>query len=432
MYLILAIYIFSIAYGAILLQLINGTEGSVPIQLEFWISGGYWLCILLVVALIPYIYYTLELFRPDLIIERISRHLTKEQILQNDTDSSLASIFDILINSIVKYDTTTIRRGLVTTTHQIMVEIANASSLEEKNKIIAIYCTHLERCARKAIELHDEEILEDILNQFEMLGNDFAKNKMEVPTRKVIETLIETEKLIAAEDIPLSLDKVGTFLGSMGLIAIENNFRDTFSRILFSQEIITKHAIQKINPLDEYSFYFLITEDQIGSITNFIKKGISQGQLYAVNLSLHYLRTIGIYSLKLDNLYPLYSISNKILDIWEKSIPNVQNSILFLDTAYLAYFAKKETIKKYGSEGTFFERKVIDIGTKMMDRSTEPEIRAVATFLADLRLIDDNNFQYEIQHNEPKLPEEQLANYKKFLALQETIYQEKNRNKQIK
>jgi hypothetical protein len=424
MYLILGIYIISIAYSAILLQLLNGIDGYVLKDMEFLISLAYWLTIILAIALIPYIYYILELLRPETFIKRNSRHLTKKMILQYENNDFLNSIFDVLHSSIMKYDTATIRQGLISVTSQINNQISGNNTADENSEITKTYCAHLERSARQAIDLHDEGILSIVLDQFEKVGTHCAKNGFDNPTSQIITMISDVEKLIALEDIPSSLNRVRELIRSIGKISIENNFLETPGKIMFCQLNIAKHAIDKINPLDKFSMYTSILENSIDSLTEFTGLGISKGQLGIVNGSLAYLKSIGEYSVSEDIIFPLYYIADKVFDLWLTALPVLKNTSSFLDVAYVAYVAKKDTIKKYSVEGHAFERKIIEIGMLSMEKSSEPEHQGVATLLADMRIVDDKNFQYEILQNVPDLSEQQKVQYTKFLELQEKIYQE--------
>lgn len=424
MYLLLGIYIISIAYSAILLQLMVGVGRVVPIAMEFFISGAYWLTILLAIALIPYIYYILELFRPETIIKRMSPNLTKETILQRVNNDFLISIFDITHNSIMKYDTATIRYGLNMVTTQMNSQVSGKNSISENSEIVKVYCAHLERCARQAIDLHDEEILSIILDQFENIGIHCAKNKFDNPTGHVITVISEVEKFIAVKNIPGSLNRIRDLIRSIGKISIENKFSETPRRIMFCQETIAKHAIDKINPLDKFSVYAAILENSIDSLAEFTSLGITTGQLGIVNESLEYLKSIGEFSLKEDIIFPLYTISGKVLDLWLTALPVLNSTSTFLDVSDLALVAKKETIKKYSVEITIFERKILEIGILSMEKSSEPEQQGVARLLAHMRIVDDKNFQDEILLLNTNLPAQQKEPYEKFLALQEKIYRE--------
>jgi hypothetical protein len=424
MYLLLGIYIISIAYSAILLQLLFGIEGSVPHAMELWISWGYWLTVLLAIALIPYIYYILELFRPETIIKRMAPNLTKDTILQHADNDFLTSIFDITHNSIMKYDTATIRYGLNLVTIQINSQVSVKNTLPENSEIVRVYCTHLERCARQAIDLHDEEMVSIILDQFEHVGIHCAQQKFDNPTWQMITIISEVEKLIAVNDIPGSLNRVRELIRTIGKISLENKFQETPWRIMFCQETIAKHAIDKINPRDKFSLYAAILDNSIDSLAEFTRLGITTGQLATMNGSLSYLKSIGEYSLNQEIIFPLYSITDKVFDLWLTALPVLHSTASFLDASELALIAKKDTIKKYSVESSVFERKIIEIGILSMEKSSEPEQQGVARLLANLRIVDDKNFQDEILLNKTNLPAHQKESYDKFLILQERTYQE--------
>jgi hypothetical protein len=427
MYLLLGIYIISIAYSAILLQLVRGTGGSVPQAMEVWISGAYWLTIILAIALIPYIYYILELFRPETIIKRMAASLTKDTILQRTGNDFLISIFDITHNAIMKYDTATIRFGLNLVTLEINNLLSGENSLAENSEMVKLYCAHLERCARQAIDLHDEEILSIILDQFEKVGIHCAEHTFDNPTWQIITVVSDVEKLIAVKDIPGSLNRVRELIRTIGKISIENNFQETPWRIMFCQENIAKHAIDKINPLDKFSVYAAILENSIDSLTEFTSLSISTGQLGTMNGSLSYLKSIGDYSLKQDIIFPLYYIADKVFDLWLTALPVLNSTSTFLDVSELACVAKQDTLKKCSAESIVFERKIIEIGILSMERSSEPEQQGVARLLAHMRMLDDKNFQDEMLNNLSNLPAQHKESYARFLALQERIYKELSR-----
>jgi hypothetical protein len=424
MYLLLGIYIISIAYSAILLQLVSGINGIVPAHMEFWISGAYWLTIFLGFALIPYIFYILESFNPETFTKRMSMYLTKETILQQEKNDFLDLIFDVMHNSIMKYDTATIRYGLNLVTMQINNQVSEKNTLGENGEIVKAYCAHLERCARQAIDLHDEEMLSIILDQFESTGAHCAKNKFDNPTLQIITIISDVEKLINVKDIPGSLNRVRELIRSIGKISIENKFLETPGRIMFCEDTIAKHAIDKITPQDKFSLYSEILENSIDSLTEFTGLGITTGQLGIVNGSLAYLKSIGEYSIRQDIIFPLYYIADRVFDLWLSALPVLNSTSTFLEVSELAYIAKKDSIQKGFPDRNVFERKILEIGILSMEKSSEPEQQGVARLLAKMRIIDDKNFQDEVLHMISTLPAQQKEPYTRFLALQEKIYQE--------
>jgi hypothetical protein len=197
------------------------------------------------------------------------------------------------------------------------------------------------------------------------------------------------------------------------------------------QETIAKHAIDKINPRDKFSLYAAILENSIGSLAEFTGLGITTGQLGIVNESLEYLKSIGEYSLNQEILFPLYTIADKVFDLWLIALPVLNTTSTFLGVSDFAIIAKKETKRKYFLENTLFERKIIAIGILSMEKSSKPEQQGVARLLANMRIVDDKNFQDEILHTSSILPEQQKEPYNRFLALQEKIYQEMLQKQQV-
>jgi len=424
MYLLLGIYIVSIAYSALLLQLMIGIGGIVPAHMEFWIAGAYWMTIFLGIALVPYIFYILESFSPETFVRRMSVHLTKETILQQERNNFLNLIFDVTHNSIMKYDTATIRSGLNLVTVQINNQVSEKNTLGENSEIVSIYGAHLERCARQAIDLHDEEMLGIILDQFESIGTHCARNRFDNPTLQIITIISDVEKLIDVKNIPGSLNRVRELIRSIGKISIENKFLETPGRIMFCQDTIAKHAIDKITPQDKYSLYSEILENSVDSLTEFTGLGIETGQLGIVNGSLEYLKSIGEYSIRQEIIFPLYYIADKVFDLWLSALPVLNSTSTFQEVAELAIIAKKDTIQNGSYECNVFERKILEIGIRAMEKSSEPEQEGVARLLANLRIIDDKNFQEVVPHTLANLPGNQKDPCTRFLALHEKIYQE--------
>jgi hypothetical protein len=424
MYLLLGIYIISIAYCGILLQLVRGTEGIVPPAMEVLIAGAYWLTIFLGIALIPYIFYIFDSMNPETFIKRMSLHLTKDALLQEEKNDILNLVFDVTHNSVMKYDISTIRYGLnlVTTRVSDLVSVHNVPG--ENSGMVAVYCSHLERSARQAIYLHDEVMLGIILDQFENIGIHCARNGLDNPTLQIITVISEVEKFIAEKHFPGSLNRVRALIRSIGEISIEKKFPETPRRIMFCQDTIAKHAIDEISPLDRHSVYSMILEHSIDSLIEFIVLGITTGQPGIVDDSLIYLKSIGEYSLKQDIIFPLYYIANKIFDLWLKALPGPHSTSKFLELSDLICIAKKDTIKKGSAEKSIIERKILEIGMLSMEKSSEPEQQGIARLLAELRIIDDQDFQDEVLHYSSSLPAYNRELFSRFLALQENIYQE--------
>jgi hypothetical protein len=267
-------------------------------------------------------------------------------------------------------------------------------------------------------------MLSIILDQFENIGTHCAKNKFDNPTLQIITIISEVERLIDVKDIPVSLNRVRELIRSIGKISIENKFLETPGRIMFCQDTIAKHAIDKITPQDKFSLYSEILENSVDSLTEFTGLGITTGQIGIVNGSLEYLKSIGEYSIRQEIIFPLYYIADKVFDLWLGALPALNSTSTFLEVSGLAIIAKKDTIQKGFPERMVFERKILEIGILSMEKSSEPEQLGVARLLANMRIIDDKNYQNAVLHMISTLPAQQKDPYTRFLALQEKIYQE--------
>jgi hypothetical protein len=197
------------------------------------------------------------------------------------------------------------------------------------------------------------------------------------------------------------------------------------------QEAIAKHAIDKMNPGDKFSVYAAILENSIDSLAEFTSLGITTGQLGIVNGSLEYLKSIGEYSLRQDILFPLYTIADRVFDLWLAALPVLNSTSTFLNVADLALDARKDSLKNDSTGSDNFERKILDIGILSMEKSSPPEQQGVARLLATLRIEDDKKFQDEVLDRLANLPAQQKEPWEKFLALQEKIYQELVQKQQV-
>jgi uncharacterized membrane protein len=111
MHVILPFYIISLAFSAILPQVLKGDRGPISLFLTFLVSFSLWFGIFLMAALVPYIRNILTLLQPEQIIVRESRRISTDTLLAAPSKANpLDLIFDILHQSIMKYDTGLVKR----------------------------------------------------------------------------------------------------------------------------------------------------------------------------------------------------------------------------------------------------------------------------------------------------------------------------------
>jgi hypothetical protein len=140
MILLLISYILSIAFGALLLQLLEGVDGPIHPLFVLFASFSFWLTIVLAIALIPYLFYTLQSLNPERITKRIIGTFNKNSKISTGTDrDSFELVFDIIHSSIMRNDLTTVRECMRLLTPHILEIISEKKTNDENCETIKIY-----------------------------------------------------------------------------------------------------------------------------------------------------------------------------------------------------------------------------------------------------------------------------------------------------
>lgn len=143
MWILLGFYGLSIFYGLFILKLLEGAEGDFvsqsaiwpsfypPLSLEHGVSFAYWLGAFTFVILISYMLNIMDLLKPENIINRLSKGISRDKLLKylesaktakeskTTTEDPIQPIMDIVHGSIMKYDIATTRAGLKVVTGQL-------------------------------------------------------------------------------------------------------------------------------------------------------------------------------------------------------------------------------------------------------------------------------------------------------------------------
>jgi uncharacterized membrane protein len=143
MWILLGFYGLSIFYGLFILKLLEGAEGDFvsqsaiwpsfypPLSLEHGVSFAYWLGAFTFVILISYMLNIMDLLKPENIINRLSKDISRDKLLKylesaktakeskTTTEDPIQPIMDIVHGSIMKYDIATTRAGLKVVTGQL-------------------------------------------------------------------------------------------------------------------------------------------------------------------------------------------------------------------------------------------------------------------------------------------------------------------------
>ncbi|MEA3282940.1 MAG: DUF2254 family protein [Euryarchaeota archaeon] len=271
MWILLVVYGLSMLYGLIVLKMVWGIGGEVvsqdvvwflgcvPISFEYCVSLAYWLEVFTLVALIPYMRNTIDLLKPENIINRLA------------IENSIQPIMDIIHGAVMKYDIATTRAGLKTVTDQMIGSIGLDVQKESSNRPIIFKRLDIdvsgpdEESTEEVIEKTDRvEILGDATSQaVESIVNpyffDFFKrvsrltiSKMdEESTVEVIKNLYNFGRLSSESGLEDATSQVAKSLGFIGKLTAEKGkeFEDVTKQAVRSLRSIGRIAVK--NKLDD-------------------------------------------------------------------------------------------------------------------------------------------------------------------------------------
>jgi hypothetical protein len=165
MWFLLVIYIASISIGFVALKLI-----------DLWdlVSFVLILGIYTFLVLFLYIYYTINLLRPEGVVKMLVDDINVGNIQRKEgTDDVMQPVFDVVHASINRFDITTTRVGLNQLEERV-IELLRISDDIHRYSIVNNFCEHIERSAVVALRNDDEGTVIEILMVLEKLGDQVA------------------------------------------------------------------------------------------------------------------------------------------------------------------------------------------------------------------------------------------------------------------
>ncbi len=221
MWILLGLYGMSIFYGLLVLKLIGGAEDTSQIiisniSLEAYITVVYALGISTFVILFPYMWNIMNLLKPERIINRLAKEITKENLLNSEEDP-VQPIMDIVHGSIMKYDIETTRVGLEAVTERV-IEIIDSDGEKE---ISERFCNHLERVHRLAISKEDEEAAEKVIENLEKFGVSSTEKGLAGAASTAVEFIEGVGVNAAKKGLVLTAWQAVDSLEAVGEVAVE-------------------------------------------------------------------------------------------------------------------------------------------------------------------------------------------------------------------
>ncbi|ABE52614.1 Hypothetical protein Mbur_1722 [Methanococcoides burtonii DSM 6242] len=267
-WILISIYTTTIFFGLGTIKII-GTN-TLPINglfsLESFIFGTYFLGFFCFICLIPYIWNTLALLNPSVIVQLLAEDITEDKISKtedekrttlNENDPVLP-IIDIIISSIMKYDHTTVRSGanaIATRANEI---------LNKKNEENISYhiCEHLERVSMLALAKKEEEYCFILLGSLREIGRNAAENKFEEATKYAVMALGQIGGKTAENEWEGVTGSVIIGLGAIGEKTVDNELQGATGSVIITLNEIGKKAAE--NKFKYPTKYAVMALGQIG------------------------------------------------------------------------------------------------------------------------------------------------------------------------
>jgi len=230
LWILIGVYGIAVFYGLVVLKLI---EGACPLvdsvsKLEVHILCAYYFGIFAFVALIHYIWNTLNLLKPSMIISILKERIIKENILSDigeegrktiDEDP-VQPIVDIVCGAMTRYDYTTIRDGLRAIGDRADHIFKNDKFKDEweAEKIAKRIFDHLTDVGGIAASRYDEKSAVEVIYNLYKNGETLVKRKCIGATNQAVDSLgmigvLAVEKKLgkAAKEAAEDIGKIGVF-----------------------------------------------------------------------------------------------------------------------------------------------------------------------------------------------------------------------------
>ena len=190
------------------------------LSLEHGVSIAYWLGTFTFVIIIPYMWNIMDLLKPENIINRLTKDITKDNLL-NSKEDPIQPIMDIVHGSIMKYDIETTRVGLKAVTEQVIENIDS----EGEEEISRHFCKHLERVGRLAVSREDEETAIEVIEKFEEFGKSTMNKLPQDATLQITASLEDIGKTTAEKRLGDATSQAVKSIGAILTVAIEKSLQ---------------------------------------------------------------------------------------------------------------------------------------------------------------------------------------------------------------
>lgn len=285
-WILMVIYIGSMAYSLFVLKSIPGDESKYDIQLHIAIS--FYTGVYSFLTLFPYIFRTLHMLKPSTLLNIQAMKLTADSIttdIHSDTytaheNDPIQPIIDIISSSLLNHDFETTRNGLNIIGMRAK-EIFIRNNLEPtKQKIIANYIfSRLARIGKFTLKHSDEDATFIVIRNLEILWKELEKNDFGESVLQASSSIEQIGTVAADTDQRYVLSTAINHLYEIGQKSIDKKYDGESSRVIDSLGSI---GVSCVNKRIDHS----IVEEIINSIGKLGIKASESDQELSISKSL--------------------------------------------------------------------------------------------------------------------------------------------------
>lgn len=249
LWILMGIYGIAIFYGLGVLKLIERANPQVGrlSNLEGYVAFSYYLGVFAFVALVPYIWNTLNLLKPSTVINMLAERITNQSILSIEKsvdDDPILPIIDIVRSSLIKYDHDTLREGLraikdrvnnilkneifrkdrISTGEFLFKSVTSEGEVKyhfekDKGKEFNHIFAHISRIGKLAASNKNEDSTIEVITTLRENGMTAAKQKLEEATSYAVHALGEVGKASAEQKLNYATLRAVNALEEIGITA---------------------------------------------------------------------------------------------------------------------------------------------------------------------------------------------------------------------
>lgn len=247
LWILMGIYGVAMFYGLGVLKLIENPLVGRLSNLEGQIAFSYYLGIFAFVALMPYMWNTLNLLKPSTVINMLAERITNQSILSIEKsvdDDPILPIIDIVRSSLIKYDHDTVREGLraikdrvnnilkneifrkdrISTGEFLFKSVTSEGEVKyhfekDKGKEFNHIFAHISRIGKLAASNKNEDSTIEVITTLRENGMTAAKQKLEEATSYAVHALGEVGKASAEQKLNYATLRAVNALEEIGITA---------------------------------------------------------------------------------------------------------------------------------------------------------------------------------------------------------------------